>query len=183
MNGVLQPFSYEESSNLLSSPMTSPLITSSPWLSKQTVLEPLLPSGVPCVLPQVDQISSLYSDIPRDSTMLAPFPGRECSNNHEGVDSQHLLFGANLELSPLLVQNGVTGLRSIGCETNTARVSHPVNNFMNTTEVGFQLNEALTNSGGLEQSGLLHSPHNIGQEISQNGTYVKVRRSIMLCFL
>ncbi|KAH0461544.1 hypothetical protein IEQ34_009119 [Dendrobium chrysotoxum] len=177
LNGVLQPFSYEETSNLFSSPMTSPLISSSPWLSKQTALEPLLPSGAQCVLPQVDQFSSLFSDIPRDTTMLAPFPGRDCSNNHEGVDPQHLLFGANLELSPLLVQNGVSGLRSIGCETNTARVSHAANNFLSTTEVDFQLNQALTNSGGLEESGLLHSPDNIGQEISQNGTYVKVYKS------
>lgn len=183
LNGVLQPFSYEESSNILSSPMTSPLIASSPWLSKQTALEPLIPSGVQCVLPQVDQFNSLFSDIPRDTTMLAPFPGRECSNNHEGLDSQHLLFGTNLELSPLLVQNRVPSLRSVGCETNTGRVSHGANDFLSSTEVDFQLNQALTSSAGLEESGLLHSPDNIGQEISQSGTYVKVRYSLMLCFV
>ncbi|KAK8946376.1 Auxin response factor 17 [Platanthera zijinensis] len=178
LNGVLQPFSYEESSNLLSSPMASPLISSSPWLSKQITLEPLLQSGAHCVLPQVDQFNSLFTDLSRDATMLAPFPGRECSSNHEGVDSQnHLHFGGNLELSPLLVQNDVPGLRSMGCETNSARVSHTANNFLGTTEVDFQVNHTLSGSGGLDRSGFLQSPEDLGQEISHNGTYVKVYKS------
>ncbi|KAG0454267.1 hypothetical protein HPP92_025571 [Vanilla planifolia] len=173
LHGVMQPFSYEESSFLSSS-----LTSATPWLSKRVAVEPLLQSGNQCALQQVDHFSSLLSDVSQSGSLLPPFPGNGCSDEHDGVsDPQNqLIFGANVELSPAAVHNRVLGFRMIGNDINPARVSHAENNFLSSTEVNFHLNQALISSGGLDESRFLPSPE-LSQEVRQNGTYVKVYKS------
>ncbi|KAM5587581.1 hypothetical protein ABKV19_006160 [Rosa sericea] len=179
LQSLMGSFSQDESSNLLNMPRTNSLISSSGWPSKRAAIEPLLSSGVSqCVLPQVEQLGPPQTTISQNPISLPPFPGRECSIDQEGsTDPQtHLLFGINIESSPLLMQNGMSNLRGVGSDSDSTTIHFP-SNYMSTTGTDFSLNPAVTPSSCIDESGFLHSSENVGHENPPNGNFVKVYKS------
>lgn len=180
LHSLMGSFSQDESSHLINLPRTNPLITSSAWPSKRAAVEPLISSGAPqCVLPQVEQLGPPQTNISQSSVSLPPFPGRECSIDQEGgTDPQsHLLFGVNIEPSSLLLQNGMSGLRGVGSDSDSTTIPFSSSNYMSTTGTDFSLNPAMTPSSCIDESGFLQSPENVGQVNPQNRTFVKVYKS------
>ncbi|XP_062012680.1 auxin response factor 6 [Rosa rugosa] len=179
LQSLMGSFSQDESSNLLNMPRTNSLISSSGWPSKRAAIEPLLSSGVSqCVLPQVEQLGPPQTTISQNPISLPPFPGRECSIDQEGsTDPQtHLLFGINIESSPLLMQNGMSNLRGVGSDSDSTTIHFP-SNYMSTTGTDFSLNPAVTPSSCIDESGFLQPSENVGHENPPNGNFVKVYKS------
>lgn len=56
LHGILGGFSAEEASHLLNLQRSNALISSAGWSNKRVAVEPLIPSGAQCVLPQVKQL-------------------------------------------------------------------------------------------------------------------------------
>lgn len=176
LHSLMGSFQQDESSNLLNLPRTNLLISSSGWPSKRAAIEPLLSSGVSqCVLPQMEHLGPPQTTISQNPISLPPFPGRECSIDQEGsTDPQtHLLFGINIESSPLLMQNGMSNLRGVGSDSDSTTIHFP-SNYMSTTGTDFSLNPAVTPSSCIDESGFLQSPENVGHGNSLNGNFVKV---------
>ena len=186
LQSLLGSFPQDESSNLLNMPRSTPLVSSAAWLPKRVAVEPLLPSGTSqCIITQVEQLGPPQTSISQNSMSLPPFPGRECSIDHEGsTDPQgHLLFGVNIEPSSLLMQNGISGLRGIGSETDSTAIPFSSSNFMSSTGTDFSLNPAMTPSSCIDESGFLQSPENVGQLNPPTRTFVKVSLpSSISCF-
>ncbi|KAJ9691088.1 hypothetical protein PVL29_013319 [Vitis rotundifolia] len=180
LQSLLGSFPQDESSNLLNMPRSTSLIPSAAWLPKRVAVEPLLPSGASqCILPQVEQLGPPQTNISQNSISLPPFPGRECSIDQEGsTDPQsHLLFGVNIEPSSLLMQNGMSGLRGVGSESDSTAIPFSSSNFMSSTGTDFSLNPAMTPSSCIDESGFLQSPENVGQVNPPIRTFVKVYKS------
>ena len=177
LHNILRSYSPEETSNILSIPRSSPLMNSGMWPSKRLAVESLLPSGPQSIQAQVEQLASPRPNSSNNSFALPPFPGRECSLDQEGsTDPQsHLLFGVNIDSSSFLMQNGMPSLRSVGSESDSTTMSFATGNVLGTTGTDFPLNQALTSSSCIEESGFLQSPENVGQVNPQSGTFVKVR--------
>ncbi|XP_010908734.1 auxin response factor 6 [Elaeis guineensis] len=177
LHNILQPFSPDDAP--LSLPRTTPLITSSPWPSKRVALESILPSGAQFVVPHVEQLGATQPNASPHSVTLAPFPGRECSVDQDGsMDSQNnLLFGVNIDSSSLLVQNGMSNLRNVVNETDSAAMPYAACKFLSSSGTDFPLNQALTTSSCLDKSGFLHSVENVDHMNHQSGTFVKVYKS------
>ncbi|KAJ6831993.1 auxin response factor 17 isoform X1 [Iris pallida] len=175
LHNILRSFSSEEASNILDLPRSSPLVNSGVWPSKRLAVETILPSGTQSVQSQVELLGPPQVNIVQNFS-LPPFPGRECSLEQEGsTDPQsRLLFGVNIDSSSLLMQNGVPSLRSDGSETHSATMPYATGNFLGNAGTDFPLNQALTSSTCLEESGFLQSPENVGQVNTQSGTFVKV---------
>ncbi|RVW34902.1 Auxin response factor 17 [Vitis vinifera] len=168
---VIQPPQHARSTSLM---------PSAAWLPKRVAVEPLLPSGASqCILPQVEQLGQPQTNISQNSISLPPFPGRECSIDQEGsTDPQsHLLFGVNIEPSSLLMQNGMSGLRGVGSESDSTAIPFSSSNFMSSTGTDFSLNPAMTPSSCIDESGFLQSPENVGQVNPPTRTFVKVYKS------
>jgi hypothetical protein len=149
---------------------------SAAWPSKRAAVEPLLSSGASqCVLPQVEKLGPPHTNISPNSISLPPFPGREYSLDQEGsTDPQsHLLFGVNIEPSSLLMQNGMSGLRGVGNESDSTAIHFP-SNYMSTAGTDVSLNPAMTPSSCIDESGFLQSPENVGQVNPPTRTFVKV---------
>ncbi|XP_050371710.1 auxin response factor 6 [Argentina anserina] len=177
LHSLMGSFSQDESSNLLNVARNNPVISSSGWASKRAAIEPL--SGVSqCVLPQVEQLGPSQTTISQNTISLPPFPGRECSMDQEGsTDPQtHLLFGINIESSPLLMQNGISNLRGVGSDSDSTPIHFP-SNYMSTTGADFSLNPAVTPSNCIDESGFLQSSENVGHENPPDGNFVKVYKS------
>ncbi|XP_038976117.1 auxin response factor 17-like isoform X1 [Phoenix dactylifera] len=180
LHNILRPFSPEDASHLLSLPRTTPLGTSSPWSCKRIAVESVLPSGAQCVVAHVEQLGSTQPNPSPQSVTLPPFPGRECSVDQDGTtDPQNnLLFGVNIDSSSLLVQNGMPSLRTGANESDSAAVPYAACNFLSPSGTDFPLNQALTSSSCLDESGFLQSPENVDQVNNpQSGTFVKVYKS------
>eukprot|EP00261_Vitis_vinifera_P036950 XP_019078193.1 PREDICTED: auxin response factor 6 isoform X2 [Vitis vinifera] len=180
LQSLLGSFPQDESSNLLNMPRSTSLMPSAAWLPKRVAVEPLLPSGASqCILPQVEQLGQPQTNISQNSISLPPFPGRECSIDQEGsTDPQsHLLFGVNIEPSSLLMQNGMSGLRGVGSESDSTAIPFSSSNFMSSTGTDFSLNPAMTPSSCIDESGFLQSPENVGQVNPPTRTFVKVYKS------
>ncbi|KAJ0975712.1 hypothetical protein J5N97_017677 [Dioscorea zingiberensis] len=174
LHSIFQSLSSEETSNLLNLPRTNPLITSGAWPSKRVAVESMIPSGA-----QLEQLGNLQANVPQNSVTLPSFPGRECSVEQEGsIDPQsHLLFGVNID-SPLLMQNGMPGLRSVGTESDSSVMPYAAANFLSPSDSDFPLNQTLTGSNCFDESALLQNTENNGGQVNQqNGTFVKVYKS------
>uniref|UniRef100_A0A1D1ZHG4 Auxin response factor n=1 Tax=Anthurium amnicola TaxID=1678845 RepID=A0A1D1ZHG4_9ARAE len=179
LHGILGTFSPEEASHLLNMQRSNSLMSSSAWSNKRVAVEPLIPSGAPCVLPQVKQLDPPQPNVSQNSVTLPPFPGRECSVDHEGsTDAQsNILFGVNIDQSSLLVQNGMPNLRSVVSDTDSMAIPFGSANYVSAAETNFPMNPAMTPSSCLDESGFLQSPDNMGQVNPQDGTFVKVYKS------
>ncbi|KAH7678856.1 AUX/IAA protein [Dioscorea alata] len=173
LHGLLQSLSSEETSSLLSLPRTNPVINSGVWPSKRVAVESKIASGS-----QLEQIGNLQSGISQNSVSLPSFPGRECSVEQDGsIDPQnHFLFGVNID-SPLLMQDGMSGLRSVCTESDSTVVPYAPTNFLSPTDTDFALNPSLS-SNGLDESALVQSSeNNLGHANPQNGTFVKIYKA------
>ncbi|XP_065857680.1 auxin response factor 6 [Euphorbia lathyris] len=180
LHSLMGSYSQDEQSHLMNLPRSSPVITSSGWPCKRAAVEPLISSGgVQCVMPQVEQLGHLHTNISPHSVSLPPFPGRECSIDQEGsTDPQsHLLFGVNIEPSSLLLQNGMSGLRGVGSDSDSTTIPFSSSNYMSTTGTDFSLNPTMTPSSCIDESGFLQSPENVGQVNPPTRTFVKVYKS------
>ncbi|OAY75009.1 Auxin response factor 6 [Ananas comosus] len=172
LHNILSSSSLEAQSHLLNLPKTTPLVVSRPWSSKRVALESVVSSGSQCVMPQVEQLDSI-------STTLAPFPGRECSvdqNANEDPQS-HQLFGFNLDSSSLLVQSGLSSIRTNGNEIVSNVIPFAACNYLSSSGNDFQLSQAPTSSSCLDESGLLQLSENIEHVNPQSGTFVKVYKA------
>lgn len=178
LHSILGSFSQDESSHLLNLPRTSswiPVQTSTAWPSKRIAVDPLLSSGASqCVLPQLEQLGQPQSTMSQNAVTLPPFPGKECSVDQEGSTDPHnnLLFGVNIELASLVVQNGMSNLNGISSNSDSTAVPFQSSNYMNTTETDSSLNHGFTRS--TVESGFLETPDNGVQGNSPNKTFVKV---------
>ena len=186
LHSLLGSFPQDESSHLLNLPRTSSLISSTTWPSKRAAVEPLFSSGAShCVLPQAEKLGMPQANnISSNSISLPPFPGRECSIDQGSTDPHsHLLFGVNIEPSTLLMQNGMSGLKGVGSDSNSTTVPFPSSNYMSTAGSDFSLNPAITPSSCIDESGFLQSPENVGQVNPPTRTFVKVGClfGLMLC--
>ncbi|KAK8584956.1 hypothetical protein V6N13_138898 [Hibiscus sabdariffa] len=181
LHSLLGSFPQDESSNLLNLSRSNPEIASSAWPSKRAAVE-VLSSGSPqCVLPQVEQLGPIQTNISHNPISLPPFPGRECLIDQEGgSDPQsHLLFGVNIEPSSLLLQNGMSSLRGVGSDSDSTTIPFS-SNYTSTAGTDFSVNPAMTPSRCIDELGLMQSPQNVGHENPQTETFVKF---YSLCFL
>ncbi|KAJ7969015.1 Auxin response factor [Quillaja saponaria] len=178
LHGILSSFPQDGASHLLNLSRTSSFIPSVDWPSKRASVDPLISSGVSqCVLPQMEQLRQPQGTMYRNAITLPPFPGRECSIDHEGgTDPQNrLLFGVNIEPSSLLLQNGMSSIKGISSDSDSTTIAFPSSNYLNTTGTNFSLNPGMTTS--IPESGFLQSSENVGQVNPLSETFVKVYKS------
>ncbi|CAK7350165.1 unnamed protein product [Dovyalis caffra] len=179
LQSLMGSFPPNESSHLLNLPRTNPLITSSGWPSKRAAVESLISSRAPhCMMTQVELLGPPHTSISPSSVSLPPFPGKECSIDLDGgTDPQsHLLFGVNIEPSPVLLQNGMSSLRGVGSDSDSIAIPFS-SNYMSTAGTDFPLNPALTPSSCIDESGFLPSTENVSQGNPPTRTFVKVYKS------
>ncbi|KAF3445050.1 hypothetical protein FNV43_RR14743 [Rhamnella rubrinervis] len=179
MHNILGSLSQDGGSHLLNLNGSNSVISSSSLLSKQTTVEPQLPSGAAqCVLPQVEQLGTPQSSNVSDLTTLPPFPGREYSAYHSATDPQsNLLFGVNIDSSSLMLQNGMSNLRNIGSENDALSMPFGSSNYSGAAGTDFPLNSDMTTSSCVDESGFLHSSENVDQANPPTRTFVKVHKS------
>nr|CAD1832074.1 unnamed protein product [Ananas comosus var. bracteatus] len=180
LHNILMPFSQEAPSNLLNMPRSTPMAVSNPWSSKRVAVESVLSSIPQCFMPQMEQqLEATQPNMSQHSaTQLAPFPGRECSVDQDGsTDTQNnLLFGVNIDPSSLLMQSSMLGLRSVDNGNDANSMPYSACNYLGSTGNDFPLNQALTSSNCLDESGFLQSTGNVDQVNPQRGTFVKVSK-------
>ncbi|XP_041026262.1 auxin response factor 6 [Juglans microcarpa x Juglans regia] len=179
LHSLLGSYPQDESTHLLNLSRNNSLIPSAAWPSKRAAVEPLLsPVASQCALPQVEKLGLPQTNISPNSISLPPFPGRECSIDQGGTDPQsHLLFGVNIESSSLLMQNGMSGLRGVGSESDSTTIPFSSSNYMSTAGTDFSLNPAMTPSSCIDESSFLQSPENVGQVNPPTRAFVKVYKS------
>ncbi|KAK6917131.1 Auxin response factor domain [Dillenia turbinata] len=165
LHGLLNSFPQDGGPQLLSLPRTTPVPASAAWAPKRVAVEPLSSVATQCILPQVEQLSAPNSNISPNSISLPPFPGRECPIDQDGSTDphSHLLFGVNIDSASLLMQNGLTGLRGVGSDSDSTTLPYASTNFMSTTGNDYSVNPAMTPSSCVDESGFLQSPENVGQ--------------------
>ncbi|KAJ0451369.1 putative transcription factor interactor and regulator AUX-IAA family [Helianthus annuus] len=178
-NPVSHLGSFSETSHLLNMPRSTSVLTSTGWPAKRVAVDPLLVSGSSqSLLHQVEQLGppshtnlSQNTNLSQSAVSLPPFPGRECSIDHEpNNDPQsNLLFGVNID-NPNLFLQGSDG-DSLTMPLTSS--SYNINNVGN----GFSMNPTVTPSSCVDESGFLQSPDNAGQTNPPNRTFVKVYKS------
>ncbi|KAM0054709.1 putative transcription factor ARF family [Helianthus debilis subsp. tardiflorus] len=178
-NPVSHLGSFSETSHLLNIPRSTSMLTSTGWPAKRVAVDPLLVSGSSqSLLHQVEQLGppshtnlSQNTNLSQSAVSLPPFPGRECSIDHEpNNDPQsNLLFGVNID-NPNLFLQGSDG-DSLTMPLTSS--SYNINNVGN----GFSMNPTVTPSSCVDESGFLQSPDNAGQTNPPNRTFVKVYKS------
>ncbi|XP_042393955.1 auxin response factor 17-like isoform X1 [Zingiber officinale] len=160
LQGVMDPFTPEESSSLLSLRKTNPVLDTGAWSSKRHAVESV-PSAIQSVQSQPKQLSQQIS-LSQHVVTLPPFPERDCSLIQESGGNSRM----NIETSSLLVQNGMAN--------DTVSALMP---FLSSAGTDFALHQALTGSTCVEDSELFQTPSNVGSVNPQNGTFVKVYKS------
>lgn len=176
MHSILGSLSQDGGSHLLNLSGSNSVISSSSLLSKQTTIEPQLPSGTAhCVLPPVEQLGTPQSSNVSDLPTLPPFPGREYSAYHSATDPQsNLLFGVNIDSSSLMLQNGMSNLRNIGSVNDALSMPFGSSNYSSAAGTDFPLNSDMTTSSCVDESGFLQSSENVDQANPPPRTFVKV---------
>uniref|UniRef100_A0A166CKJ8 Auxin response factor n=1 Tax=Daucus carota subsp. sativus TaxID=79200 RepID=A0A166CKJ8_DAUCS len=155
------------------------LLTSAGWPPKRVAVDPLLSSGVSqSFLPQLQQLGSLHTNSSQDAFPLLPYNGRDCSIDQGGDNDSHrpLLFGANIDSTSLLVQNGISGLGGVGSDGNSTSVPFTSSNYMSNAGVDFSLNPSITASSCIDETNFLQSHENLVQKDTPP-TFVKVYKS------
>ncbi|KAK7841389.1 auxin response factor 6 [Quercus suber] len=178
IHSILGSLSQDGASYLHNLNGSNPAIASSSMLPKQIAVEPQLPSGAAqCVLPQVEQLGTLPSNV-SELAILPPFPGREYSGYQGATDPQsNLLFGVNIDSSSLMLQNGMANLRDIGSESDSLSMPFSTSNFTSATGTDFPLNSDITTSSCVDESSFLQSSENVDQVNPPTRTFVKVHKS------
>ncbi|XP_059668734.1 auxin response factor 6-like isoform X2 [Cornus florida] len=178
---LLGSLSQDETSHLLNIRRNDALLSSAGWPAKRVAIDPLLPSGQSqCILPQVEHLGPSNTDISQNTVSLPPFPGRECSIDQEGSNDpqSHTLFGFNIDSSALLMQNGMSGLRGVGSDSDSTTIPFSSSNYLSTTGTDLSFNPASTPSSCIDDSGFLQSPENLDPANPPTKTsYVKVYKS------
>ncbi|KAB2601496.1 auxin response factor 6 [Pyrus ussuriensis x Pyrus communis] len=179
LHSLMGSFPQDESSHLLNLPRTNQLISSDGWPSKRAAIDPLSSGVSQCILPRAEQLGPPHITMSQNSISLPPFPGRECSLDQEGgTDPQsHLLFGVNIESSPLIMQSGMSNLRGVGSNCDTMTLHFPSSNYMSTGGTDFSLQTAVTPSSCIDESGFLQSPENADHGDPLKRNFVKVYKS------
>ncbi|KAM1107937.1 hypothetical protein EV1_004606 [Malus domestica] len=179
LHSLMGSFPQDESSHLLNLPRTNQLISSDGWPSKRAAIDPLSSGVTQCILPRAEQLGPPHITMSQNSISLPPFPGRECSLDQEGgTDPQsHLLFGVNIESSPLIMQSGMSNLRGVGSNCDSTTLHFPSSNYMSTGGTDFSLNPAVTPSSCIDESRFLQSPENADRGDPLNRNFVKVYKS------
>ncbi|XVF58488.1 hypothetical protein PTKIN_Ptkin07bG0070000 [Pterospermum kingtungense] len=178
MQSILGSLSQDGASHLLNLNGSNPIVSSS-LLSKPVGIEPQLSSGAAnCVLPQVEQLGNSQSNASELSNLLPPFPGREYSAYQCSTDLQNnLLFGASIDSSSLMLQQGMTNLKNIGNENDSSSLQFAASNFTSASGTDFPLNSDMTTSSCVDESGYLQSSENVDQVNPPTRTFVKVHKS------
>uniref|UniRef100_A0A7N0U2L8 PB1 domain-containing protein n=1 Tax=Kalanchoe fedtschenkoi TaxID=63787 RepID=A0A7N0U2L8_KALFE len=184
---LLGSFATDESLHLFNLPCNTPVpaVSSSDWPSKRVALQhdphPHPPSpGSQRLLSQLEQqLGESQTNLLHNIVSLPPFPGRECSIEHEGSTDpkSHLLFGVNLDPTSLLLQNGISNLRGVGGDCESSPMPFASSSFMSNSGSDFTLNPTMTPSSCIDESGFLQSPENVGEANPLNKTFVKVYKS------
>ncbi|KAJ9565809.1 hypothetical protein OSB04_001775 [Centaurea solstitialis] len=189
---LLGSFSHDESSHLLNMPRSTSLLTSAGWPppAKRVAVDPLLvPGGSQSLLHQVEQLGppshtglQQNGNLSQTAVSLPPFPGRECSIDHEPPNNNdpqsHLLFGVNIDNSSLLMQSGISSLRGVGNDSDPMTLPFTSSNYnMGATGNEFSMNPNMTPSSCIDESGFLNSPENTSQTNQPTRTFVKVYKS------
>ncbi|XWS32990.1 hypothetical protein CRYUN_Cryun22dG0038700 [Craigia yunnanensis] len=178
MQSILGSLSQDGASHLLNLNGSNPIISSA-LLSKPVATEPQLSSGAAnCVLPRVEQLGTLQSNVSELSNLLPPpFPGREYSAYHSSNDPQNnLLFGVSIDSSSLMLQQGMTNLKNIGNENDSLSLPYAASNFTSASGTDFPLNSDMTTSSCVNESGYLQSSENVDQVNPPTRTFVKVHK-------
>ncbi|WOH12068.1 hypothetical protein DCAR_0831567 [Daucus carota subsp. sativus] len=179
LNNLAGSYSNDENTQLFNCSRSSGLLTSEGWPPKRVAVDPVSSFGAShSVLPQIDQLGSLHTNITQHAFSLPPYPGRDCSINQDGDnDPQNCLrFGVNIDSTPLFMQNGISGLRGVGSDGDSTTIPFTSSNYMSTAGADFSLNPSVTASSCIDEPNFLQSPENLGQE-STPATFVKVYKS------
>uniref|UniRef100_A0ACD5V788 Uncharacterized protein n=1 Tax=Avena sativa TaxID=4498 RepID=A0ACD5V788_AVESA len=185
MHDTLRPFPSEAGSNLQGVPRTTPSPVSDPWSSKRVAVESVNPSRSHANSPRIEQFDSSPSNIPQSSS-LAPLPGGECLVDQDGnSDNQnHLLFGVNIDSQSLLMQGGIPSLQNDnGCipslqdDNGSGTIPYSTCNFLSPSQNDFPLNEALSSSSCLDESGYIPFSETSDKVNRPPATFVKVYKS------
>ncbi|KAI4300013.1 hypothetical protein L6164_033433 [Bauhinia variegata] len=160
LHSILGSFPQDETSQLLN------LSKTSSWIPVQTSTN----------RPR-RHLGQCQGTLSQNSIALPPFPGRECPIDQEGsTDPQnHLLFGINIEPSSLLVQDGMSTLKSVTSNSDSTAVPFQSSNYMNTTGTDTTLTPGMTHNIG--ESGFLQTPETGVQGNPSSKTFVKVYKS------
>ncbi|GAB4829388.1 hypothetical protein Ancab_019060 [Ancistrocladus abbreviatus] len=167
----------DETSQLLNIPKSNPMIESANWPRKRQAIEPLLTSGASqSSLPQAEQSRSLQTNNPLSTVSLPPFPGKECSLDHDGSTDPHLLFGASIDSSPILMQGGISSLKAATRYSDSMTTPFSSSNILGPVGADYGLNPIMTPSSSIDESVFLHSTETLfGAEPIPN--FVKVYKS------
>lgn len=175
LHSLMSSVTQDEASNLLNVPRSNNLLSSNGWPTKRVALDPL-PNGLSQAMsPRVDHLGSSNTNTAHNHVSLPPFPGRECLIEHEGNNDPHnnFLFGVNIDSSSLLMQNGMSNLKTVGDGDNT-NMPFASSSYMTTSAADYQLNPTVTSSSCIDESGFLMSSDNMGNANPPNRTFVKV---------
>ncbi|XP_062224015.1 auxin response factor 6-like isoform X2 [Phragmites australis] len=155
--------------------MLKPLPVSDPWSSKRVVVESIIPSRSHVISPQIKQLDMASCNIPQNSA-LAPLPGRECLVDQDGSSDpqNHLLFGVNIDSQSLLMQGAIPSLQN---GNGSSTIPYSTSKFLSPSQNDFPLNEALTSSGCLDESGYDPCAETSEQVNQLPATFVKVYKS------
>uniref|UniRef100_A0A7N0RE73 Auxin response factor n=1 Tax=Kalanchoe fedtschenkoi TaxID=63787 RepID=A0A7N0RE73_KALFE len=180
LHSLLGSCSQDELPHLLNPPRTNQMVSASDWPAKRIAMdhESLASATSQCITTQVVQqrLGHPPVNISPHSVSLPPFPGRECTNDQEGNTDQqnHLLFGANIEPSSLILQHGMLNLMGVGGLNDSTTMPFVSSTFMRNSGPDFTLNRAMTPSNCIDESGYLQSAGNVGNLASD--TFVKVHK-------
>jgi hypothetical protein len=172
MHEMLRPLPSEAAFRIPGVARTHPVPVSDPWSSKRFAVESVIPSGHIAISSQIEQMDSATSNVPQ-SSVLAPLPGRECLVNEDRSSDppNHLLFGTNIDSQSLLMQAGIQNLQN---DTGSRTIQYSTSNFLGPSHNDFPLNQALTNSGCIDESGYVPCAEGSEQVNEPPATFVKV---------
>ncbi|KAL6629883.1 hypothetical protein ACP70R_029648 [Stipagrostis hirtigluma subsp. patula] len=175
MHGMLKPLPSEATSSLPDVPRATPLLVSDPWPSKRVAVESVIPSHPHVISPQIEQLDMVPCNIPQSSA-LAPLPGRECLVDQDGSSDpqNHLLFGVNIDSQSLLMQGGIPSLQN---DNGSSSIPYSTSNFLSPSQDHFPLNQSLTSSGCVDESGYVPCADNSEQVNQPPAAFVKVYKS------
>ncbi|KAI4319694.1 hypothetical protein MLD38_033265 [Melastoma candidum] len=128
----------------------------------------------------VEQLGTSQSNGFGLTSLLPPFPGRDCSPFQSAAyPNNSLLFGVNMDSSPILLQNGMSQLRNVNNNNGTDAFSGPFSATSYTGVAGadFPFNPDTRASSCVGESGFLQSSENVDQANPSSGTFVKVHKS------
>ncbi|KAL2938875.1 Auxin response factor 6 [Bienertia sinuspersici] len=179
MHSLLNSFSQDGGSRQVNLPDTSPLVSSTPLLSKRVAVEPQISSTtVQGLLPQVEELGGPQTRISELSSLLPPLPGREFSIYHGIGDSQNnLLFGVNVQ------QNELANLRSNNNENNSLPIPFACSSFPGAAGTDFPPASDMMSTSCVDESGFLQSSENGDQANQPSGTFVKKDQTDVLVAL